>query len=140
MTYWSSMLHLSSTWSGKIGIQWVIHQLYIDFKKTYDLAKIKASCNIIIEFCIPTQISTLIKMCCKVNFTVKARNNISIGTTVKNSIEWYLYHAHCGTILGPWTWWGTRKWNCRWAHTGWFCSEVYRIWAVPEGLKAEYQK
>ena len=37
--------------------------------------------------------------------------NISIGTTVSKGVEWYRYPAHCGTVLCPWTCWGTRKWN-----------------------------
>lgn len=68
-------------------MQLVMHQLYIDFKKTYDLARSKALCNIIIEFCIPVQLDILIKMCFKVKCTVKARHNVSIGTTVRKDIE-----------------------------------------------------
>ena len=76
----------------------------------------------------------------KVKCTVKARHNVSIGTTVQKGIEWYVYPAHCGAVLGPWTWWVMRKWNHRQALMGWFCSEICKTWAVPGGLKAEYQK
>jgi hypothetical protein len=40
------------------------------------------------------------------------QNNTSIGMTVPKGIEWHLYPEHCGSVLGSWTFWGTRKWNC----------------------------
>ena len=46
------------------------------------------------------------------------------------AVEWYLYLAHSGTVLGPWTSCGMRKWNHWQAYKRRFCSEVCRTWAV----------
>jgi hypothetical protein len=41
----------------------IIHQLFIDFKKAYDLAEREVLYNILLEFCIPKKLVRLIKMC-----------------------------------------------------------------------------
>ena len=58
------------------------------------------------------------------------QNNVSISTQVPKGVEWYLYPARSGTLLGPWTCWGTRRRNRRQACKRRFCSEVCWIWAV----------
>jgi hypothetical protein len=40
-----------------------VHQLFIDFKKTYDSVRREVLCNIIIEFGIEIKLVRLIKMC-----------------------------------------------------------------------------
>jgi hypothetical protein len=40
-----------------------VHQLYIDFKKTYDSVRREALYNILIEFGIPKKLVSLIKKC-----------------------------------------------------------------------------
>jgi hypothetical protein len=40
-----------------------VHQLFIDFKKTYDSVRREVPYNILIEFGIPKQLVRLIKMC-----------------------------------------------------------------------------
>jgi hypothetical protein len=40
-----------------------MHQLFIDFKKTYDSVRREVLYNIIIEFCIPMKLVRIIKMC-----------------------------------------------------------------------------
>jgi sorting nexin-29 len=40
-----------------------VHQLYMDFKKAYDLIKREVLYNILLEFCIPKKLVRLIKMC-----------------------------------------------------------------------------
>lgn len=56
--------------------------------------------------------------------------NISNGTTVPKGFEWYLYQAYSGAELGPWTCWGTRKWNHRQGCKRWLCLIVCWTWAV----------
>ena len=50
--------------------------------------------------------------------------------TVAKGIEWYLYPAHGGTVMGPWPCWATRKWNSQQAHKGLFFSKVCTTWAI----------
>jgi hypothetical protein len=40
-----------------------VHQLFIDFKKAYDSVKREFLYNILLEFCIPKKLVSLIKMC-----------------------------------------------------------------------------
>jgi hypothetical protein len=40
---------------------------------------------------------------------LQAAKKVSIRTTLPKGVEWYLYPAHCGNVLGLWTCWGTRK-------------------------------
>ena len=40
-----------------------VHQLFIDFKKTYDSVRREVLCNILVEFGIPMKLERLIKMC-----------------------------------------------------------------------------
>jgi len=40
-----------------------VHQLFIDFKRTYDPFRREVLCNILIEFVIPMKLARLIKMC-----------------------------------------------------------------------------
>jgi hypothetical protein len=40
-----------------------------------------------------------------------------------------IYPACCGAVLGPWTCWGNRQWNHRWACKGQLCYRVCRTWA-----------
>lgn len=53
-------------------------QLYVDFKKTYDLVRRKVLCNILIEFCIPIQLVMLIKMCINQTYRKAQRGNICV--------------------------------------------------------------
>jgi hypothetical protein len=48
---------------------------------------------------------------------------------MQEGIEWYLYPTCWRAILGPCTCRNERKWNCRQAHKGWFCSRVWWTWA-----------
>jgi hypothetical protein len=41
----------------------MVHQLFIDFKKAYDLVKTEILYNILLEFGIPKKVVRLIKMC-----------------------------------------------------------------------------
>jgi len=42
-----------------------VHQLFVDFKKAYDLARREILYNIFIEFGIPMKLVRIIKMCLK---------------------------------------------------------------------------
>jgi hypothetical protein len=46
-----------------------VHQLFIDFKKAYDSLKTEVLYNILLEFCIPKKLVTLIKMCLNETYT-----------------------------------------------------------------------
>jgi len=37
------------------------------------------------------------------------QNNVTINTTVPKGIERHFHPAYCGAVLGPWTFWLTRK-------------------------------
>ena len=55
--------------------------------------------------------------------------HVSIGTTMSKGVA-YLYPAHCGAVLGPWTCWGTRIWNRQQGHKRRFCAKACGISAV----------
>jgi hypothetical protein len=57
---------------------------------------------------------------------------------VPKGFEWHLYPPHCGTLLGPWTFWNMWKCNCHCTHKGGFCSRVCWTKASLGGLRAEY--
>jgi hypothetical protein len=42
-----------------------VHQLFIDFKKSYDSVRMETLCNDIIEFGIPKKLVRILKMCLK---------------------------------------------------------------------------
>jgi hypothetical protein len=54
-------------WKKSIKKKWeyneVVHQLFIDFMKPYDLGRREVLYNILIEFGIPMKLVRLIKMC-----------------------------------------------------------------------------
>jgi hypothetical protein len=70
-------------------------------------------------------------------FTAK---KVFIGRRAWKGVECYLYPAHSGSVLGPWTWWGTRKQNCRQACKRLFCLKVCRNCAVPGVLRQNIKR
>jgi hypothetical protein len=46
-----------------MGLQWVVYQLFINFKKVYNLFRREILYNIVIEFYIPMELVRLIKTC-----------------------------------------------------------------------------
>jgi hypothetical protein len=60
--YSSDILHLADT-RGKWEYNGMVHQLFIDFKKTYDSVKREVLYNILLEFGIPKKLVRLLKMC-----------------------------------------------------------------------------
>jgi hypothetical protein len=61
-------------------------------------------------------------------------NNASIGTKMSKGVAWYLYPAHIGSVLSPWTCWGKQKRNHQQTRKRLFCSKVCRTCAIPGGL------
>jgi hypothetical protein len=51
-----------------------VHQLFIDFRKAYDLIKREVLYNILVEFCIPKKLIRLIKICLSETYS-----NVRIG-------------------------------------------------------------
>jgi hypothetical protein len=47
----------------ELAVYETVHQLFIDFKKTYDLVRKEVLYNILIEFGVPMKLVGLIKMC-----------------------------------------------------------------------------
>jgi len=65
-----------------------VHQLFIDFTKTYDSVRREALCNILIEFGIPMKLVRLIKMCLNKTYsTVRAGKNLSDMFPVRNGLK-----------------------------------------------------
>ena len=64
-----------------------VHQLFVDFKKAYDLVRRKVFYNVLIEFGIPTKLARLIKIlgeCCK-PYSIHL---VHITTTVHSNGRW----------------------------------------------------
>jgi len=68
-------------------------------------------------------------MSCGAESSSGCQNYVSIGPTVPKGVEWYLYLACCGAVLGPWKCWGMRKWNRPRACKRQLCSKVCWSWA-----------
>jgi hypothetical protein len=65
-----------------------VHQLFIDFKKTYDLVRREVVYNILIEFGIPSKLVGLIKMCLNETYSrVRIGKNLSNKFTVQNGLK-----------------------------------------------------
>jgi hypothetical protein len=64
----------------------MVHQLFVDFKKAYDSVRRKALYNVRIEFGIPMQIDSLIKMC--LNETYSKIRIGKLSSDNKNAIFW----------------------------------------------------
>jgi hypothetical protein len=63
-----------------------VHQLFIDFKKTYELVRREVVYNILIEFGIPSKLVGLIKMCLNETY-----NRVRIGKNLSDKVycsEW----------------------------------------------------
>jgi hypothetical protein len=72
-----------------------VHQLFIDFKKTYDSVRREALYNILIEFGIPKKLVGLIKMCLHETYsTVCIGKNLSGKFIIENGLKQ-------GDVLSP---------------------------------------
>ena len=65
-----------------------VHQLFIDFKKAYDLVRREALYNILIEFGIPKKLVRLIKMCLTETYSrVRVGKNFSEMFPIRNGLK-----------------------------------------------------
>jgi len=65
-----------------------VHQLFIDFKETYDLVRREVLYNILIEFGIPKKLVRLIKMCLTETYSrVQVGKNLSDMFRVRNGLK-----------------------------------------------------
>ena len=72
-----------------------MHQLFIDFKKAYDLVMREVLCNILIEFGIPMKLVRLIKMCLTETYSrVRVGKNLSDMFPIRNGLKQ-------GDVLSP---------------------------------------
>jgi hypothetical protein len=55
-----------------------LHQLFVDFKKAYDSVRREVVYNILIEFGVPMNVVTLIKMCLNKMYSKVNTGNISL--------------------------------------------------------------
>ena len=63
-------------------------QLFIDFKKDYDLVRRDFLCNILIEFGIPMKLVRLIKMCLTETYSrVQVGENLSDMFPIRNGLK-----------------------------------------------------
>ena len=66
----------------------VVHQLFIDFKKAYDLVRREALYNILIEFGISKKLVRLIKMCLTQTYSrVRVGKNLSEMLQIRNDLK-----------------------------------------------------
>jgi len=65
-----------------------VHQLFIDFKKSYDSVRREVLYNILIGFGIPMKLVRLIKMCLNETYiTVQVGKNLSNMFPIKNGLK-----------------------------------------------------
>ena len=65
-----------------------MHQLFIDFKKAYDLVRREVLYNILMEFGIPKKLIRLIKMCLTKTYSrVWVGNNLSDMFPIRNGLK-----------------------------------------------------
>ena len=65
-----------------------VHQLFIDFKKTYDSIRMKALYNILMEFGIPMKLAGLIKMRLSETYSrVQVGKNLSDMFPIRNGLK-----------------------------------------------------
>ena len=65
-----------------------MHQLIVDFKKSYDSVRREALYNILIEFGIPMKLVSLIKMCLTETYSrVRVSKNLSDMFPIRNSLK-----------------------------------------------------
>jgi len=65
-----------------------VHQLFIDFKKSYDSVRRKVLYNIIFQFVIPMKLARLIKMCLNETFsTVRVGKHLSNMFRIRNCLK-----------------------------------------------------
>jgi hypothetical protein len=53
----------SSDTGKKLGVHWIVHQLFVDFKKVYDSVMREVLYNIFTDFGVPTKVVRMIKTC-----------------------------------------------------------------------------
>ena len=65
-----------------------MHQLIVDFKKSYDSVRREVLYNILIEFGIPMKLVSLIKMCLTETYSrVRVSKNLSDMFPIRNSLK-----------------------------------------------------
>src|SRR5215469_7821503 len=65
-----------------------VHQLFIDFKKSYDSVRREVLYNIVIEFGVPKKLVRLIKMCLTETYsTVHVGKNLSDMLPIRNGLK-----------------------------------------------------
>jgi len=73
-----------------------VHQLFIDFKRTYDPSSREVLYNILIEFGIPMKLGRLIKMCLnEIDSRVRVGKHLSDTFRIKNGLKKEMPCRHC---------------------------------------------
>jgi hypothetical protein len=71
------------------------HQLFIDFKKTYDSVRKEVLCSILLEFGISRKLVGLIKMCLNGTYSTECiGKNLTDKFAIQNVLKQDAYH-HC---------------------------------------------
>jgi len=66
----------------------IVHQLFIDFKKAYDLVRRDVLYNILVEYGIPKKLVRLIKMCPTATYSrVRVGKNLSDIYPIRNGLK-----------------------------------------------------
>jgi hypothetical protein len=69
-------------------MNYVRHQLFIDFKKAYDSVRREALYNILIEFGIPKKLVKLMKMCLPETYSrARVGKNLSEMFPIRNGLK-----------------------------------------------------
>jgi hypothetical protein len=89
-----------SHWRKKWEYNETVHQLFIDFKKAYDSARVEILYNILIEFGVPMKLVRLIKMCLNKTYSkVRISRYLSDMFPIQNDLKKEMIYRHCFSTL-----------------------------------------
>jgi hypothetical protein len=75
-------------WRKNWNLHETVHQLFIDFKKAYDLVRREVLYRILIEFGVPMKLVRLIKMCLKETYSkLHIGKHLSDGFPIQNGLK-----------------------------------------------------
>jgi hypothetical protein len=69
-------------------VQWTVHQLFVDFKKTFDPVRREVLYNILTEFCVPMKLFRLIRICLNETYSeVRISKHLSDNCPIQNDLK-----------------------------------------------------
>jgi len=77
-----------------------VHQLFIDFKTTYDSVRREVLQNILVKFGIPVKLVRLMKMCLTETYgTVRESKNLSDMFPIRKGLKQEMLYRRCFSTL-----------------------------------------